>query len=176
MQRKQGGFTLLEILTSIAIIGILAGILVIAYNGVQARARDADRKADIAAITKAFHIYKDRMGHYMETDSGCGQFGDGNGWINVSGVHNYETAMVDCLRSAGVISQSTKFEDPKMTPGEVCSGLNCYAYSKNNCPDGVYLFYHLETKPQTSTDTDATCAPTYDTSYGYNSYVRIATF
>lgn len=48
MNRK--GFTMLEILIVIAIIGILATIMLVAFSGVRERARDAKRKTELAQI------------------------------------------------------------------------------------------------------------------------------
>lgn len=51
---KQRGFTLVELLIVIA---ILAAISIVAYNGIQQRARDAQRTQDIATIYKALEMY-----------------------------------------------------------------------------------------------------------------------
>ena len=50
---KQKGFTLIELLVVIAILAILAIIAATLYTGVQSRARDAKRKADITAMSRA---------------------------------------------------------------------------------------------------------------------------
>lgn len=52
------GFTLIELLVVIAIIAILAIIGMTIYTGVQTKARDARRQADVLAITKAFEVNK----------------------------------------------------------------------------------------------------------------------
>lgn len=50
MITKQRGFTIVELLIVIVVIAILAAISIIAYNGIQSRARDAQRSNDIATI------------------------------------------------------------------------------------------------------------------------------
>lgn len=50
---KQSGFTIVELLIVIVIIGILAAITVVAYNGVQTRAQETKIKTDIATLVKA---------------------------------------------------------------------------------------------------------------------------
>jgi type II secretory pathway pseudopilin PulG len=51
-------FTLIELLVIIAIIGILAGIIIISMSGAQNLANDARRKADINQLAKKIIIYK----------------------------------------------------------------------------------------------------------------------
>ncbi|MFZ2836287.1 MAG: prepilin-type N-terminal cleavage/methylation domain-containing protein [Candidatus Saccharimonadales bacterium] len=56
-QQAKSGFTIVELLIVIVVIGILAAITIVAYNGIQQRSRDSKRVSDIAAITKALELY-----------------------------------------------------------------------------------------------------------------------
>lgn len=51
------GFTLMELLVAIAIVGILAGIGSIAFSSVQQRGRDAKRKEDLQSLKIALEAY-----------------------------------------------------------------------------------------------------------------------
>lgn len=58
------GFTIVELLIVIVVIGILAAITIVAYNGVQARAHDADRVNDMNVIKKALTLFYVDNGYY----------------------------------------------------------------------------------------------------------------
>lgn len=67
--KQQIGFTIVELLIVIVIIGILAAITIVAYNGTQARARDSQRMTDLRSIQKALELYKVQNGSYPPTNA-----------------------------------------------------------------------------------------------------------
>ncbi len=58
----QKGFTLVELLVVVAIIGLLAGIAIVSVNSVRIKARDARRIADIKQIQNALELYNNEKG------------------------------------------------------------------------------------------------------------------
>ncbi len=63
-RNKQTGFTIVELLIVIVIIAILAAITVVAFNGVQTRARETTRMDDVSKIRKALELYRANNDRY----------------------------------------------------------------------------------------------------------------
>ncbi len=170
--KSEGGFTLIEIIVAVAIVGFLASIIFASTKEARIRSRDARRREDLIQIRTALNIYYDRFGNWIETASGCGWNGDGAGWFNV-GTGSYPKAMSKCLSDAGIIPSEIK--DP--TGGTTSNPTAGYSYMKYHCGSGnqkqVYVFAKLESLPQSATATDGTCCSTCDTSYGMNYFLKV---
>lgn len=86
LQKKQAGFTVVELLIVIVVIGILAALVLNTFSGVQARGRDTERKTDVNSIAtqlEAFYAlnnYYPTLANLQDTASG--------GWVetNLEGV------------------------------------------------------------------------------------------
>lgn len=64
MNKSVRGFTIVELLIVIVVIAILAAITVVAYNGIQSRARDTQRVSDISTFLKGLENYRTINGAY----------------------------------------------------------------------------------------------------------------
>ena len=64
MYRKDKGFTIVELLIVIVVIGILAAIMIVSYNGITTRANETAVKTDLANIAKKLEAYKAVNGLY----------------------------------------------------------------------------------------------------------------
>ena len=65
----QKGFTIVELLIVIVVIGILAGLVLNTFSGVQKRARDTQRQTDINSLATQLEVYyNDKAGYPNATD------------------------------------------------------------------------------------------------------------
>ena len=62
------GFTIVEILVTVIVIGIIASVTIVAYNAVQASTRDSQRAQDVAIIKDALEQYWRKNGDYPAND------------------------------------------------------------------------------------------------------------
>jgi type IV pilus assembly protein PilA len=62
--KKQSGFTIVELLIVIVVIGILAAITIVAYNGIQNRSKTTSAKAVANSIVKKIEAWNASEGSY----------------------------------------------------------------------------------------------------------------
>ena len=80
------GFTLVEILIVVAIIGILASVALVGLGPVQKRGRDARRISDLREAQSAIELYYSKCGYYPGTaqaSSPCGSFSPITTWAQL---------------------------------------------------------------------------------------------
>ncbi|HEY1085315.1 MAG TPA: prepilin-type N-terminal cleavage/methylation domain-containing protein [Candidatus Saccharimonadales bacterium] len=82
-KQKQLGFTIVELLIVIVIIAILAATTVVAFNGIQTRAKNVSQSGAAAQYIKMLRLYKIQNGEWP-TESGC--LGENNTDTNGNGV------------------------------------------------------------------------------------------
>jgi prepilin-type N-terminal cleavage/methylation domain-containing protein len=64
LKNKQSGFTIVELLIVIVVIGILAALVITTFNGIQQKGRDTERQTDIKAIHGQLEAYYAQNGNY----------------------------------------------------------------------------------------------------------------
>ena len=74
LRRKSSGFTIVELLIVIVVIGILAAIVVVAYNGITNSTKKVTAISEIKQWHKLLQLYKARFGEYPDP----GVPGEGN--------------------------------------------------------------------------------------------------
>jgi type II secretion system protein G len=64
INKKQQGFTIVELLIVIVVIGILAGLVITTFTGIQQKARNTERQTDIKAMHGQVEAYYAQNGKY----------------------------------------------------------------------------------------------------------------
>jgi len=80
-KRKSKGFTLVELMVTVTIIGILTTLGVVTYSRAQARARDGRRTADMVTIQNALEMYASENNGDYPAHSSWARSTDGDNWI-----------------------------------------------------------------------------------------------
>lgn len=137
--KKRHGFTIVELLIVIVVIGILAAISIVAYTDVQKRSRDSVRMQDVASIRKALEVYRADHGRYPNSTANPGL----NGW-EVS----MDTSFMQSLRE--YMPNSPR--DPANS-----AATSYYAYYRDvagsyGCPASAGAFYVLRVTGLEATD------------------------
>lgn len=64
LKKNQKGFTIVELLIVIVVIGILATLVIVTFSGIQQKARNTKRQTDINAIDSTVEAYFAQNGYY----------------------------------------------------------------------------------------------------------------
>lgn len=181
LPHKAAGFTVVELLVTLIVMTILISIVIVSYGTYQERTRDAERKSDVQQIAAALKNHANWQGTFIETGSGCGNGGNGTGWIALSSVESasYQTSIEQCLINQKYLNTGDG-HDPtgcKRNSGGICgTGNPSRAYMKTHCTVGgvkkAYVMASLETAPANNAVIDALCGTNWGTTYGMNYYVE----
>lgn len=64
LKKRNKGFTIVELLIVIVVIGILALLVITTYSGIQAKARNAKRQTDIQSLQTQLEAFFSQNGYY----------------------------------------------------------------------------------------------------------------
>jgi prepilin-type N-terminal cleavage/methylation domain-containing protein len=67
--KTRSGFTIVELLIVIVVIGVLAAITIVAFNGIQNRSENSKTLAAVSQVVKLLTIYKESNGSYPTTSN-----------------------------------------------------------------------------------------------------------
>lgn len=102
---KRGGFTIVELTIVIAVIGILAAIIVVVYNGVQDRAYNSKIQNAASHWADAFELYMAKSGTLPTAPSSSNRWGCLGTAANYPAITNYSAG--ECYHSSDPSSSWT---------------------------------------------------------------------
>lgn len=125
------GFTLMELMVVMAIMGILITVGLSSYKSVQMKSRDARRKNDLRSIAGALDLYYNDKGRYPGDDGAGNIMGCGTG---DSQMCTWGAAMRDSKNTLYMVT----------LPSDPASGRRYYYDSQGSQGKGFQLYARLE--------------------------------
>lgn len=124
LKKLQSGFTIIELLIVIAIIGILAGLVLNNFQGAQAKARDTQRKTDINNLHAKLEEYYNENGNYPTEFNITALAG-----IDAGSLTDPEDVTIDMSGVAATAKPATSYVAAKPDP----TAVSQYEYAAYDC-------------------------------------------
>lgn len=135
MNKRKDGFSLVEILIVIGIVGLILTIVVVILNLKQAEMRDGNRVSDMQVVRSAMEVIKNETGSYekafcdLGAVSSCGQ--------------KSSSELLKIIPELGALNDSAE-KQTVCASKDICLAKICnYAFTKLEAEDYEILF-HLE--------------------------------
>jgi len=131
MKKTTSGFTLIELIVVIIVIGILSTIGIFSFSGVQVKTRDTQRSSKAVIITESLEKYYDNNGAYPDCNS-----------LKATDV---TTNVLRGITKETLVTPKSTNRDNAITCGEVplSSSNDVFAYIYDNA-SGSFSFKYLE--------------------------------
>ncbi len=171
--QKQKGFTIVELLIVIVIIGILAAVSLVAYNSAQQRARDSKRMTDLQAIVKAGQSWGVETSQTFATINAGAVGGTAIGWFD--GRYTSPKSVKEVFVDSGYLSNGV--QDPI---NRLAGGSQASAYMIAPCDDSDdrsrVILAKLEVSPSQTViqQLGRTCSSGYYADYVNNYQMNFA--
>ena len=102
LNKRNSGFTILELLIVIVVIGILAGIVVVSYGGVRQQAAESKKDSDLVSLKDAIVLARANNGETLNQITGRAGF----------------NSVVACI--------TTDNPSPQVEPSQLATSTNCW--------------------------------------------------
>ena len=140
LKKRQSGFTIVELLIVIVVIGILAAIVITTYSGIQAKARNAKRETDIQSLQTQVEAFYSQNGYYPNAY-------DLNSWAFIAAnmkslatsaeqdpsstctLPSATNATGNCISSAAPAAKSYSYQVTPSTCEGAGNDVNCTGYT-----------------------------------------------
>jgi general secretion pathway protein G len=141
-RNKFSGFTIVELLIVIVIIGILAALVVVAYSGIQNRAKAAQYQTDAQTIMKKAEAYAaDNSGAYPTIAGNfSGQLASLPTNISIAFTTSASNAVVNTVGS-GTTNPTSPSAITNALYQNTTSGLKTYTVKTCNTGGGLLIYY-----------------------------------
>lgn len=124
---RQSGFTIVELLIVIVVIGILAAIIVVSFMSMRGRASDTLSKNDVSAAIKAIEMHRAATGSYPQTTSDATE--DGATGVRTDSNCDVGTKSIDWIPNVSPMYVSQLPQSSGNHP--FGDGTGCYKYWSN---------------------------------------------
>ena len=135
-RRRTPGFTIVELIIVIVVIGILAAITIVAFNGVQNRANDTAVQTDLSTIAKQLSLYYVEKGVYPNSTAELIATTDAAAQPRIQikpSKSAYDTSQINFIYCFGNASQYAIVAQSK-------SGTNYYVNNTQSAPQVIANF------------------------------------
>lgn len=145
-KRTQQGFTIVELLIVIVVIGILAALVITTYNGIQQKGRNTERTTDLKAVQGQLEAYYATNGRYP-TSTNLGSTSDTNlafikdnmKGLDKEALRDPKGATGDFSLAASPTANKYSYAPSGDTAGSTCdnaTGGDCTKYVLTAKPEG----------------------------------------
>ncbi len=129
MKFYRRGFTLIEILVVVALLGLIASIILVSISNSRMKARDARRIADLREVMKALDLYCNENGQYPAPNYCAAWYHTWSGWDS-NGCGNPTTPGLVVTSDNGVSPYLKDFIREFQAP----------TFSKTSAPESTYFY------------------------------------